>query len=326
MRSKSRPGREPLPPFGALPIGTPAREQPAKRDRRLLIALWVSLPVIVLALVMGLALVSLQLWSWSAARSAGAGDGEAAAASYQRQATLTQRWPTPWVAEYNLGTMQLRTDRVDAGIEHLKRAYETVPKAIPAEDGTIQTFTYECQVRINLATGLERVADGQRSAGQLQAALDTYDGALGWSKPCQGAADASQAEQQGQGGSDGSGGQSSPDQQNQGGRNGQDQSDAGSSTSDRIEQKRQQTERELGGQSDGTGSAGGQEQQDQEQQNSNEGGSGQDQQGQASDPYAGETEQERAQRESLQQKNQQQQESQREWEESAHRNPGANGW
>lgn len=286
-------------------------DTPVGRNRRLLWWLWGSLPFIVIAFVLGVALVGLHLWSWSALRSFERNDLNAAEASYQRQVSVTGVGPSSWVALYNLGSIQLKNGQHASGLESLEQAFGTVPKAIPAEDGSIQTFTYECRVRLNLAVGWETIADQQRKDGDRETAMETYDRALEWSTPCHGASDSSQLEQEGEGGSD--------PQQGSGG----DQTDEGASTSERIDQKRQQTQREMDGEAeeDAEDSQQGSDQSDADQEDSD-----QDDSQESENPFDGETDQERERRESLEEKNRQQQESQRQREESSTRDPGSAGW
>lgn len=172
----------------------------AERDGRLLRPLWWSMPVVVLALAVGIYMVALPLWGWATGRTARAGNNEAALASYSRQIYWGDLGPASWVAHYNAGTEYVKLDRIDPGVEQLRIAWDRVPKAREVADGRIETYSYECTVRMNLALALEKQGDAAMSTDRPRAAsLYKEMGEVVF--PCQSTSSVQQQQnQQGQGG------------------------------------------------------------------------------------------------------------------------------
>lgn len=158
----------PLPPFGALPRPTPGPRPP--RNRRYLRALWILSPLLVLALGAGLAGLALQA---TAAWARSQGDWARAEAIYSHQPL--------WVGRYNEGTALLHQGRSEEAIDRLELAFDQVPRALPDADGRIQAYTYECQVRLNLAAGWDQLAATQSGD---EAEASTRQG-QNWAEPCQ---------------------------------------------------------------------------------------------------------------------------------------------
>ena len=158
------------------------------------------MPVVVLALAVGTYMVSLPLWAWATGRTARAGNHEAALTSYSRQIYWGDLGPASWVAHYNAGTEDLRLDHIDSGVEQLRTAWDRVPKARQVEDGRIETYSYECTVRMNLALGLEKQGDAAMASDRAQAAA-LYKEMGEVVSPCQSTSSTqNQQNQQGQGG------------------------------------------------------------------------------------------------------------------------------
>lgn len=215
-RVEERPEGFYQPPAGAqndseasseeIPSARPASADRAQRNARrprngkLLRPLWWSMPVVVLALAVGTYMVSLPLWAWATGRTARAGNHEAALTSYSRQIYWGDLGPASWVAHYNAGTEDLRLDHIDSGVEQLRTAWDRVPKARQVEDGRIETYSYECTVRMNLALGLEKQGDAAMASDRAQAAA-LYKEMGEIVSPCQSTSSAqNQQNQQGQGG------------------------------------------------------------------------------------------------------------------------------
>ena len=215
-RVEERPEGFYQPPAGAqnggeasadgIPSARPASADRAQRNARrprngkLLRPLWWSMPVVVLALAVGTYMVSLPLWAWATGRTARAGNHEAALTSYSRQIYWGDLGPASWVAHYNAGTEDLRLDHIDSGVEQLRTAWDRVPKARQVEDGRIETYSYECTVRMNLALGLEKQGDAAMASDRAQAAA-LYKEMGEVVSPCQSTSSTqNQQNQQGQGG------------------------------------------------------------------------------------------------------------------------------
>ena len=172
----------------------------AERDGRLLRPLWWSMPVVVLALAVGIYMVALPLWGWATGRTARAGNNEAALASYSRQIYWGDLGPASWVAHYNAGTEYVKLDRIDPAVEQLRVAWDRVPKAREVADGRIETYSYECTVRMNLALALEKQGDAAMSTDRARAA-SLYKEMGEVLFPCQSTSSVQQQQnQQGQGG------------------------------------------------------------------------------------------------------------------------------
>lgn len=283
-----------LPPFGAL---TPP-PRPTKRNRTLLVALWVSLPFIVVTFVAGLVLVILQVWSWLGIRDCQSEAYADARVVFKTETSLP--FPATWVPQYNAGTAILAQGNAEEALTYFERAFETVPKAVVDEQGKIQAFTYECLVRMNTSAAYESMGD-QLKDSDIAQADELYASAQEWVQPCVmsssgGEGDSEdQEQQQGQG----QGTESQADQE---------ASDAG----ERLEQKRQDL------QSDG------QEPQEPEEQP----GEGEQPENtpDSSDPFEGESQAEKERREKLQGQKNDQAERQREREEALNRDRTAKGW
>lgn len=215
-RVEERPEGFYQPPAGAQNDGEASSEEipsvrPASADRaqrnarrprngKLLRPLWWSMPVVAVALAIGTYMVSLPLWAWATGRTARAGNHEAALSSYSRQIYWGDLGPASWVAHYNAGTEDLRLDHIDSGVEQLRTAWDRVPKARQVEDGRIETYSYECTVRMNLALGLEKQGDAAMASDRAHAAA-LYKEMGEVVSPCQSTSSTqNQQNQQGQGG------------------------------------------------------------------------------------------------------------------------------
>ena len=293
-------------PFAVL---TP-KEVMRVKDRRLLRVFWFTLPLMVIAFLTGVWLVGLTVWSHFEVGSAARGEWEDARSAYANQAALTRSFPEPWLGEYNMGTAALHLGEVDLGVRLLQDAFEGVPKAVPEEDGHIQPFSYECQVRMNLSAGLEMRGDAAAEAGDDEAAIEDSENALSWVKVCEVSSSGSDSDGEDEGEDSGEGqdeGEEGGEGENQGQPEPLETGNPGGEASDRLEEKIDALE----------GDEGEDEEQDTEPSEGPE---------PAQDPFEGETDEQREKREDLQQKNRDQEERQREKEESNSRNPGSGGW
>lgn len=279
-------------PFGVLPIP----DSPRIRNRKILRVLLWSLPFAVVVLFVGIWLATLSVWAIRAGGPEDEAGWEKALRSFSSQATLTSWFPSPWVAQYNLGTALAQTGDLEAAVNQFQIAYEGVPKAVPGEEGNIEPFSYECQVRINLSATLELLGDQAASMEEEEAALAHYEDALSWVRVCEVSAPPSD------------GGESEETEQMEEAR----EENPGGEASDRIERKMD----DLSGDPD--------EQEDPKDPDDPD--NGEEQEPQPQDPFEGETEEERQRREDLEGKNQDQSEREREREESQNRNPGTGGW
>ena len=186
----------------ARPASADRTQRSARRPRngKLLRPLWWSMPVVAVTLAVGTYMVSLPLWAWTTGRTVRAGNHEAALTSYSRQIYWGDLGPASWVAHYNAGTEDLRLDHIDSGVEQLRTAWDRVPKARQVEDGRIETYSYECTVRMNLALGLEKQGDAAMASDRAQAAA-LYKEMGEVVSPCQSTSSTqNQQNQQGQGG------------------------------------------------------------------------------------------------------------------------------
>lgn len=266
------------------PSATPASakrngaEKP-RRNGKLLRPLWWSLPIVVVALAVGIYMTVLPLWAWNTGRSARAGNNEGALKSYSRQIYWGDLGPASWVAHYNAGTQHVKLDHPDEAVAELRIAWDRVPKAKQIEDGRIETYSYECTVRMNLALALEKQGDAAMSTDRARAA-EIYKEMGEVVAPCQSAAST----------------QNQQNQNQQGGGGGADADKA----HDRAQQKQQQAQK--------------QENQDKDKQNQDKDKQNQDQQNQdkdkqnqdkSKDPYQGETKEQRAKREEMQKRQEQ---------------------
>ena len=260
---------------GSSPKAKAARGPAAKprRSRKALRPLLWSLPFVLIGLAASTYLIGLTLWSRASLGHWTDSDYASAQAGYEGQKTLTKSGVEPWVANYNLGTTMLREGDTDGGIGLLRTAKEQVPTATEVEPGRIETYSYECQVRINLALGIEIQGDAKAASADWSGAATAYSEAKDILSPCQSPSSSQDQSGDGEGQSDqqsggqgGGGGQSDQQSGGQGGGGGQqDPGEQADDSTDRLGDKEQQAKDKQG--------EGGQDQQDQ-------GGQGQDQQDQ----------------------------------------------
>ena len=289
------------------PSATPASakrngaEKP-RRNGKLLRPLWWSLPIVVVALAVGIYMTALPLWAWNTGRSARAGNNEGALNSYSRQIYWGDLGPASWVAHYNAGTQHVKLDHPDEAVAELRIAWDRVPKARQIEDGRIETYSYECTVRMNLALALEKQGDAAMSTDRARAA-EIYKEMGEVVAPCQSAAST----------------QNQQNQNQQGGGGGADADKA----HDRAQQKQQQAQNQDNQDKDKDKDKQNQDKdkqnQDkdkQNQDNKDKDKQNQDQQNQdkdkdkqnedkSKDPYQGETKEQRAKREEMQKRQEQ---------------------
>ena len=266
------------------PSATPASakrngaEKP-RRNGKLLRPLWWSLPIVVVALAVGIYMTVLPLWAWNTGRSARAGNNEGALKSYSRQIYWGDLGPASWVAHYNAGTQHVKLDHPDEAVAELRIAWDRVPKAKQIEDGRIETYSYECTVRMNLALALEKQGDAAMSTDRARAA-EIYKEMGEVVAPCQSAAST----------------QNQQNQNQQGGGGGADADKA----HDRAQQKQQQAQKQENQDKD-------KQNQDKDKQNEDQQNQDKDKQNQdkSKDPYQGETKEQRAKREEMQKRQEQ---------------------
>lgn len=267
-----------------------------RRNGKLLRPLWWSLPIVVVALAVGIYMTVLPLWAWNTGRSARAGNNEGALKSYSRQIYWGDLGPASWVAHYNAGTQHVKLDHPDEAVAELRVAWDRVPKAKQIEDGRIETYSYECTVRMNLALALEKQGDAAMSTDRARAA-EIYKEMGEVVAPCQSAAST----------------QNQQNQNQQGGGGGADADKA----HDRAQQKQQQAQKQENQDKDKQNQDKDKQNQDkdkQNQDNKDKDKQNQDQQNQdkdkqnqdkSKDPYQGETKEQRAKREEMQKRQEQ---------------------
>lgn len=267
-----------------------------RRNGKLLRPLWWSLPIVVVALAVGIYMTVLPLWAWNTGRSARAGNNEGALKSYSRQIYWGDLGPVSWVAHYNAGTQHVKLDHPDEAVAELRVAWDRVPKAKQIEDGRIETYSYECTVRMNLALALEKQGDAVMSTDRARAA-EIYKEMGEVVAPCQSAAST----------------QNQQNQNQQGGGGGADADKA----HDRAQQKQQQAQKQENQDEDKQNQDKDKQNQDkdkQNQDNKDKDKQNQDQQNQdkdkqnqdkSKDPYQGETKEQRAKREEMQKRQEQ---------------------
>lgn len=285
---------------GSASSATPASakrngaEKP-RRNGKLLRPLWWSLPIVVVALAVGIYMTALPLWAWNTGRSARAGNNEGALNSYSRQIYWGDLGPASWVAHYNAGTQHVKLDHPDEAVAELRIAWDRVPKAKQIEDGRIETYSYECTVRMNLALALEKQGDAAMSTDRARAA-EIYKEMGEVVAPCQSAAST----------------QNQQNQNQQGGGGGADADKA----HDRAQQKQQQAQNQENQDKDKDKDKQNQDKDKQNQDNKDKDKQNQDQQNQnqdkdkqnqdkSKDPYQGETKEQRAKREEMQKRQEQ---------------------
>lgn len=285
------------------PSATPASakrngaEKP-RRNGKLLRPLWWSLPIVVVALAVGIYMTVLPLWAWNTGRSARAGNNEGALNSYSRQIYWGDLGPASWVAHYNAGTQHVKLDHPDEAVAELRIAWDRVPKAKQIEDGRIETYSYECTVRMNLALALEKQGDAAMSTDRARAA-EIYKEMGEVVAPCQSAASTqNQQNQNQQGGGGGADADKAHDraQQKQQQAQKQENQDKDKQNQDKDKQNQDQQNQDKDKQN--------QDQQNQDQQNQNQDKDKQNQD-KSKDPYQGETKEQRAKREEMQKRQEQ---------------------
>lgn len=283
-----------------VPSATPASakrneaEKP-RRNGKLLRPLWWSLPIVVVALAVGIYMTALPVWAWNTGRSVRAGNNEGALNSYSKQIYWGDLGPASWVAHYNAGTQHVKLDHPDEAVAELRIAWDRVPKAKQIEDGRIETYSYECTVRMNLALALEKQGDAAMNTDRARAA-EIYKEMGEVVAPCQSAAST----------------QNQQNQNQQGGGGGADADKA----HDRAQQKQQQAQKQENQDKDKDKDKQNQDKdqqnkdkdkqnQDKDQQNQDNKDKDKQNQDKSKDPYQGETKEQRAKREEMQKRQEQ---------------------
>jgi len=283
-----------------VPTATPASakrneaEKP-RRNGKLLRPLWWSLPIVVVALAVGIYMTALPVWAWNTGRSVRAGNNEGALNSYSKQIYWGDLGPASWVAHYNAGTQHVKLDHPDEAVAELRIAWDRVPKAKQIEDGRIETYSYECTVRMNLALALEKQGDAAMNTDRARAA-EIYKEMGEVVAPCQSAAST----------------QNQQNQNQQGGGGGADADKA----HDRAQQKQQQAQKQENQDKDKDKDKQNQDKdqqnkdkdkqnQDKDQQNQDNKDKDKQNQDKSKDPYQGETKEQRAKREEMQKRQEQ---------------------
>ena len=287
------------------PSATPgsAKRNGAEKPRRngkLLRPLWWSLPIVVVALAVGIYMTVLPLWAWNTGRSARAGNNEGALKSYSRQIYWGDLGPASWVAHYNAGTQHVKLDHPDEAVAELRIAWDRVPKAKQIEDGRIETYSYECTVRMNLALALEKQGDAAMSADRAHAA-EIYKEMGEVVAPCQSAASTqNQQNQNQQGGGGGADADKAHDRAQQKQQQAQKQENQDKDKDKQNQDKDKQNQDKDKQNQDNKDK----DKQNQDQQNQNQDKDKQDQD-KSKDPYQGETKEQRAKREEMQKRQEQ---------------------
>ena len=291
----------------SAPSATPASakrneaEKP-RRNGKLLRPLWWSLPIVVVALAVGIYMTALPLWAWNTGRSVRAGNNEGALNSYSRQIYWGDLGPASWVAHYNAGTQHVKLDHPDEAVAELRIAWDRVPKAKQIEDGRIETYSYECTVRMNLALALEKQGDAAMSTDRARAA-EIYKEMGEVVAPCQSAASTqNQQNQNQQGGGGGADADKAHDraQQKQQQAQNQDNQDKDKDKDKQNQDKDKQNQDKDKQNQDNKDK----DKQNQDQQNQNQDKDKQNQD-KSKDPYQGETKEQRAKREEMQKRQEQ---------------------
>lgn len=284
------------------PSATPASakrngaEKP-RRNGKLLRPLWWSLPIVVVALAVGIYMTALPLWAWNTGRSARAGNNEGALHSYSRQIYWGDLGPASWVAHYNAGTQHVKLDHPDEAVAELRIAWDRVPKAKQIEDGRIETYSYECTVRMNLALALEKQGDAAMSTDRARAA-EIYKEMGEVVAPCQSAASTqNQQNQNQQGGGGGADADKAHDRAQQKQQQAQNQENQDKDKDKDKDKQNQDKDKQNQDNKD-------KDKQNQDQQNQNQDKDKQDQD-KSKDPYQGETKEQRAKREEMQKRQEQ---------------------
>ena len=297
-----------LVPFGAPEADTGGSSSKAtvvrgpaakpRRSRKALRPLLWSLPFVLIGLAASTYLIGLTLWSRASLGHWTDSDYTSAQAGYEGQKTLTKSGVESWVANYNLGTTMLREGDTEGGVDLLRTAKEQVPTASEIEPGRIETYSYECQVRINLALGIEIQGDTKAASDDWSGAATAYSEAKDIVSPCQSPSSSQNQSNSGgggqsdqQSGGQGGGGQSDQQSGGQGGGGGQqDPGEQADDSTDRLGDKEQQAKDK---QDEGNQ---GQDQQDQ-------GGQGKNKNKNEDEGYGNESSSDRQKRQDLQNKN-----------------------
>ena len=289
------------------PSATPASakrngaEKP-RRNGKLLRPLWWSLPIVVVALAVGIYMTALPLWAWNTGRSARAGNNEGALNSYSRQIYWGDLGPASWVAHYNAGTQHVKLDHPDEAVAELRIAWDRVPKAKQIEDGRIETYSYECTVRMNLALALEKQGDAAMSTDRARAA-EIYKEMGEVVAPCQSAASTqnqqNQNQQCGGGGADADKAHDRAQQKQQQAQNQENQDKDKDKDKQNQDKDKQNQDKDKQNQDNKD-----KDKQNQDQQNQNQDKDKQNQD-KSKDPYQGETKEQRAKREEMQKRQEQ---------------------
>ena len=291
----------------SAPSATPASakrngaEKP-RRNGKLLRPLWWSLPIVVVALAVGIYMTALPLWAWNTGRSARAGNNEGALKSYSRQIYWGDLGPASWVAHYNAGTQHVKLDHPDEAVAELRIAWDRVPKAKQIEDGRIETYSYECTVRMNLALALEKQGDAAMSTDRARAA-EIYKEMGEVVAPCQSAASTqnqqNQNQQGGGGGADADKAHDRAQQKQQQAQNQENQDKDKDKDKQNQDKDKQNQDKDKQNQDNKD-----KDKQNQDQQNQNQDKDKQNQD-KSKDPYQGETKEQRAKREEMQKRQEQ---------------------
>lgn len=289
------------------PSATPASakrngaEKP-RRNGKLLRPLWWSLPIVVVALAVGIYMTALPLWAWNTGRSARAGNNEGALKSYSRQIYWGDLGPASWVAHYNAGTQHVKLDHPDEAVAELRIAWDRVPKAKQIEDGRIETYSYECTVRMNLALALEKQGDAAMSTDRARAA-EIYKEMGEVVAPCQSAASTqnqqNQNQQGGGGGADADKAHDRAQQKQQQAQNQENQDKDKDKDKQNQDKDKQNQDKDKQNQDNKD-----KDKQNQDQQNQNQDKDKQNED-KSKDPYQGETKEQRAKREEMQKRQEQ---------------------
>ena len=271
-----------------------------RRNGKLLRPLWWSLPIVVVALAVGIYMTALPLWAWNTGRSARAGNNEGALHSYSRQIYWGDLGPASWVAHYNAGTQHVKLDHPDEAVAELRIAWDRVPKAKQIEDGRIETYSYECTVRMNLALALEKQGDAAMSTDRARAA-EIYKEMGEVVAPCQSAASTqNQQNQNQQGGGGGADADKAHDRAQQKQQQAQNQENQDKDKDKQNQDKDKQNQDKDKQNQDNKDK----DKQNQDQQNQNQDKDKQNQD-KSKDPYQGETKEQRAKREEMQKRQEQ---------------------
>lgn len=293
-----------------VPSATPASakrseaEKP-RRNGKLLRPLWWSLPIVVVALAVGIYMTALPVWAWNTGRAVRAGNNEGALNSYSKQIYWGDLGPASWVAHYNAGTQHVKLDHPDEAVAELRIAWDRVPKAKQIEDGRIETYSYECTVRMNLALALEKQGDAAMSTDRARAA-EIYKEMGEVVAPCQSAASTqNQQNQNQQGGGGGADADKAHDRAQQKQQQAQNQENQDKDKQNQDKDKQNQDKDKQNQDKDKQN----QDNQDKDKHNQDQQNQDKDQdkqnQDKSKDPYQGETKEQRAKREEMQKRQEQ---------------------